>query len=167
MHRRLYFLVNDPTQASQIFEKLLLARVSDRYIHFLANEDTPLGDLPAATTFQKSDISHSLVVGLCIGAVIGVIAGFIGHGVLNVPIGGVMIATTAIGAVLGAWSSSMIGMMVPNRHLKAFYPAIEAGQILAIVDVPLNRVEEIKATIKRTIAHASFAGIEPTVPSVP
>lgn len=167
MRRRLYFLVHDLKQARAVFEKLLLARIHDNHIRFLAKEGFDIGDLPEATTFQKNDVIHSLFVGLGIGAIVGIIAGVIGHSALGVPIGGVMLAATLLGAILGAWSASMIGMMVPNRRLSDFYPAIEKGRILVIVDVPLNKVNLVKDTIQKSIPTVNFAGIEPTMPSVP
>jgi hypothetical protein len=167
VRRRLYFLVHTLDEAKSVFDQLLLARVGDRHIHVLAKEGADIGSLPPATVFQKNDIVHSIFVGLGIGGIIGIIVGIIGHGVLNAPLGGVMLATTLLGAVLGAWSASMIGMMVPNRRLKKFYPALEKGHLLMIVDIPLAKVHEIETLIKRTVPHANFAGVEPTVPSVP
>lgn len=167
MYRRLYFLAHNLDEAKSVFDQLLLARIADRYIHVLAKEETNINDLPPATALQKFDIIHSVFMGLGVGAVIGIVVGIIGHGALNAPLGGVMLATTLLGAILGAWSASMIGMMVPNRQLKEFYPAIEKGQMLMMVDVPLAKVHEIETLIKRAVPQANFAGVEPTLPSVP
>jgi len=167
MQRRLYFVVSKLSDAKSVFNQLLLARISDKQFHVLARDDVDIGDLPAATTLQRFDVIHSIITGLGIGAVIGIFVGIIGHGVLSAPIGGAMLATTLLGAVLGAWSSSMIGMMVPNRQLKEFYPAVERGQMLILVDVPLAKVRDIERLITQTVPDARFAGVEPTLPSVP
>ena len=67
MRRRLYFLLPDVKSARQVFKKLLLARIEDRHIFFLAKEGVELSDLPEATMLQKSDEIHGLGVGLVVG----------------------------------------------------------------------------------------------------
>lgn len=75
MRRRLYFLLPDVKSAHEMFRDLLLARVEERHIHFLAREGTALGDLPEATPLQKSDAIHGLGVGLIVGGATGAAAG--------------------------------------------------------------------------------------------
>ena len=167
MRRRLYFLADNLQGARSVFNELLLARIHDNHIHLLAKEGTDLGDLPEASIFQKSDVVHSMLIGLMIGGLIGVIVGIIGHGALNSDLGGVMLATTGLGAVLGAWSATMIGMMVPNRQLKGFEAILEEGKILVMVDVPLGKVNDVKELLLSKGLPIEFAGLDPTVPSFP
>jgi hypothetical protein len=56
---------------------------------------------------------------------------------------------------------------VPNSKLKRFADDIERGKILLMVDVPLQRVEEIQELLGRSHPEAVNRGIEPTVPAFP
>ena len=58
MRRRLYFLLPSVDSARRVANDLLLARVEDRYMRFLARRGTDLGDLHEASYAQKSDIVH-------------------------------------------------------------------------------------------------------------
>jgi len=167
MKRRLYFLAHDIADAKLVFNQLLLARVNVHHIHFLSKNEADLGDLPAATNFQRYDIRGSAAKGFILGAIIGIFGGIIGHGVFNVAIGGAMIATTIIGALLGGWFASMIGMMVPNQELKKFKKDIEDGQVLIIVDVPFNKVKHTEDLVLNSVPQVKFCGLDPTVPSFP
>src|SRR6185436_4737173 len=77
MRRRLYWLAPDVESARRIGDDLLLARVEDRRMHFLARRGTDLGPLHEASVLQKTDIRHGAAVGMMGGAVLGVIAGTI------------------------------------------------------------------------------------------
>jgi hypothetical protein len=60
---------------------------------------------------------------------------------------------------MGAWLGGMVGMNVGNRRIKEFEDAIEAGELLVLVDVPVDRVEEIES---RVIQHLPQVMIEVT-----
>lgn len=167
MRRRLYFLVSELSEAHKIFNGLLIKRVPINHIHVLAKDGVDTGDLPTATAFQKFDILHSMIIGMCIGAIIGIITGIIVHNLLDVPIGGGMIAALLIGAVLGGWSASMIGMMVPNRHLKQFHKSVDEGKLLLIAEVKKERVKEIESYVHKLDPKAHYEGVEPTIPGFP
>ena len=55
MTHRLYFVLPDVASARQLADDLLLARVEDRRMHFLAKRGTELGALHEASHFQKTD----------------------------------------------------------------------------------------------------------------
>ena len=167
MHRRLYILVPTLNEAEKIADELLLKRICIHHIHAITKEGQDLGTLPQATLIQRLDILHSLLIGAAIGGVIGIIAGLIVFGMLNVPLGGGLLATTLIGAVLGAFFSSMMGLMLPNVHLKHFRGALDEGQYLLMIDVPKERVAEFENLIKVAHPQAIYKGIEPTIPGFP
>jgi len=167
MRRRLYFIIPSVEETNTLFDHLLIKRVPINHMHLIAKEGTAFDGLPEANAFQKYDIIHSTLIGVGIGAVIGIVSGIIGHSLLGFAIGGVMVATTLIGAVLGGWSASMIGMMVPNSRLQSFQENIDAGQILLMVDVPKERVKEIEAFVQEKLPTAEYRGIEPTIPAFP
>ncbi len=170
MRRRLYFMLPDMGSAVKTANDLLLARIEDRHMHFLARRDMALGELHSATYFQKSDLRHSLYLGMLLGGVGGFMVGvymYLTPGEsMQLELIAILMATL-FGAVFGAWASSLIGISTPNITLKRFEADIEAGRILLMVDVPKNRVDEIQNLIHARHAEASDHGIEPTIPAFP
>src|SRR5207249_7338775 len=152
MRRRMYFLLPDLGSAIQTANDLLLARVEDGHMHFLAKRGMSLGQLHEANYLQKSDAVH----GAELGFVIGGLGGFlIGIYVYLTPPEGVtlqlvtVLIGTVIGAMFGAWAASLVAMSVPNSRLRTFQKEIEAGKILLMVDVPPSRIEEIQDLVHR------------------
>ena len=75
MRRRLYFLLPDIDSAHRTADDLLLARVEDRHMRFLAKRGADFGDLHEAGYFDKTDLVHGAGVGLGLGAAAGMIVG--------------------------------------------------------------------------------------------
>jgi hypothetical protein len=169
MRRRLYFLLPDLGSAVQTADDLLLARVDDRHMHFLARRGTSLGRLREASYLQKSDAVHGAQLGLVLGGVIGFL---IGVYIYLTPPEGValelvtVLVSTLIGAVLGAWMASLVATSVPNSRLKGFQAEIDAGRILLMLDAPPSRIEELTRIVARRHPEA-VRGIEATSPAFP
>jgi hypothetical protein len=170
MRRRLYFLLPDLGSAIQTANDLLLARLEDRYMHFLAKRGMSLGALHEANYFQKSDAVHGAELGFVIGGVGGFLIGIYVY--LTPPEGVTLqlvtvLVSTVIGAIFGAWAASLVAMSVPNSRLKPFQKDIDTGKILLMVDVPPSRVEEVRELVERRHPEASAHGMEPTIPAFP
>lgn len=170
MKLRMYVTLPDLQSAKRLADDLLLARVDDRHMHFLARRGTDLGELHQASYLQKTDAVHGAFTGMVIGGVLGALVGlgvvYFPPGVASVPLGAVLIGAL-VGAGLGAWISSMVGLQVPNSRLKAFERELEQGRILLMLDVPAARYEELRAIIARTHPEAMDGGTEATVPAFP
>lgn len=168
--RRLYFMVPDIDTANTVVDELLLKRVDEHHIHVVAKEGTPMGDLPEANLFQKSDFIPAMERGLAVGGITGLVAGL---AAMTFPpaglvlAGGAVLGTSLAGAGIGAWISGMIGMDVPNTQIEKFEDAIEKGEILMMVDIPKERVEEIEALIQQHHPDADMGGTEPHIPAFP
>ena len=72
-----------------------------------------------------------------------------------------------VGAPLGAWMASLIGVSVPSHRLERFHSAIAAGQLLLMVDVPRSRVVEIEALLAAAHPEGHFEGEDPNIPAFP
>lgn len=161
MRRRLYFILPDVESARRTADDLLLARVEDRHMHFLARRGTDLSGLHEAGYLIKTDFLHGAGVGLGLGALGGAALGL---AILFYPIEGTQPHPSAffvavlIGALLGAWVSSMVGASVPNSKLRHFQSEIDAGKVLLMVDVPYRDVEDIKEVVLRRHPEAVPAG---------
>jgi hypothetical protein len=171
MNRRIYWLLPDLPSARRTMDDLLLARIEERRMHFVAREGVELSGLHPANVLQTSDVVRAAETGLVIGgaggAVLGAIAAVVYPIVGDSPQWGVMAVLAIIGGLVGAWSSSMIGISTPSKRLKRFEPAIEQGQILLMLDVPRSRVEEIESRLDELHPEARLEGVEPDIPAFP
>jgi len=170
MRRRLYFVLPDVACARQIANELLLARVEDRHMHFLAQRGTDLTPLREAGVWQKTDLVHGAEVGMIVGGIGGFLLGLMA--VLTPPDGVQMqmitvLISAIIGALFGAWSASLIGASTPNTRLKHFQADIEAGRVLMMVDIPPSRVDEIRDLVLLRHPEANGGSVEPTLPAFP
>lgn len=168
--RRIYFLVPDITITKMVVDSLLLARIEERHMHVIAKHGTPMQDLPEANLFQKSDFIPAVERGLAIGGSTGILAGLVA---ITLPAtgpmiaGGVLLMAALSGAGIGAWAGGMIGVSADSTRIKQFEEAIEAGQILLLVDVPKNRVDEIEKCVKQHLPQIEIEGTEPHIPAFP
>lgn len=171
MNRRIYWLLPDLASAQRTMDDLLLARIDERRMHFVARESIDLSDLHPANVLQTSDVIRAaetgLVIGGATGAALGAVVAVFYPLVGDSPQWGLVAVLTIVGALIGAWASSMIGISTPSQRLKRFEPAIEKGQILLMVDVPRRRVEEIEDRLQKLHPEARLEGVEPDIPAFP
>ena len=169
MRRRLYFLLPGIDSAKRTADDLLLARVEDRHMHFLARRGTELGELHEASYLQKTDLLHGAGVGLAVGGAGGLLLGAL---IVAFPPAGdpqlvTVLITTVIGAALGAWMASMAAAAVPNSRLKQFQAQIGEGKILLMVDVPFAQVDRIRELVTARHPEAVSGGQETRFPAFP
>lgn len=170
MRRRIYWLLPDLASARQTMDDLLLARIDEGHIHFVGRETDDLTGLHPANLLQTSDLIPAAQHGLVIGGIAGLVVGLVAAAfpiVGDAPQWGVAAVLALVGAGIGAWASSMIGVSTPSSRLQRFTKAIENGQLLLIVDVPRSRVEEIEALLQAKHPEGHFEGEEPNVPAFP
>lgn len=170
MRRRLIYVLPDVASARKMMDDLLLARIEERHIHFLANADLSLAGVHEASLLQKSDLVHGAQSGMLIGAGLGCATGIAiaiaSNRADGLPLVIVLVATI-VGALLGAWVASMIGSSIPNSRLKPYQRALEQGKILLLVDVPHHRVDEVRERLNSTHPEAEDRGLDPHVPAFP
>lgn len=170
MKRRLYFLLPDVQSSRIVHNELLLAKVEERRMHVVANDKIDLSDLPEADFRQKTDIVHGLQMGFIIGGLTGMIlsaiavyTGMLFPGLESWSV----IALTLGGAFFGAFSSTMIAVNVSSTRLSKFKIDLDEGKILFMVDIPVQRVDEISELVHSHHPEADMRGIEPDIPAFP
>lgn len=170
MRRRLYFLLPDVDSAKRTADDLLLARIEDRHMHFLARRGTDLGELHEASYLHKTDLVHGAGVGLMLGALGGLVLGAV---IVTYPPQGTqpqlvaVLIAALVGAVLGAWMASMAAAAVPNSRLKQFAGDIAHGKVLLMVDVPYGRVGQVRDVVLSRHPEAVSGGQETRYPAFP
>lgn len=170
MRRRMYYVMPDLASARKTMDDLLLARIEERHIHFLAKPGTSMDGLHEANVLQKTDLVHGAQLGMVIGALLGGVGGWAlvsfvlteAHWQIVTVIG-----TIIVGALLGTWVSSMVGSAIPNSRLQPFEPLIEQGGILLMIDVPEHSVERVKTLLGARHPEAQDRGLDPHIPVFP
>ncbi|RLP53829.1 MAG: DUF1269 domain-containing protein [Ketobacter sp.] len=155
MTTRIFFLVPDEMAAEKITEDLHRAGIKDPAIHAVARRDKyPLADeIPEAGVLESSDVAHAAKRGALTGGAVGLFAGL--GAVVVYPLGliaagGAIAALSVAGVAVGSWSSSLVGVSVTNSDFAAeFEDALDAGQILMLVDVEEQNVNTVKTTVNR------------------
>ncbi len=170
--KRIVLLVPDVDTAEKITGELLAHRIPEKHIHIIARDDVPLGELHEAGLAERSDLLPALRRGATVGGATGLLAGLAAIAFPGVAVAGgaVLLATTLAGSAFGAWVSGMIGVSVPSHELKEYEQAVEAGQLLMMVDVPKARAQEIIDLIRGHYPQADLREVEyfpPPLPEIP
>ena len=156
MRQHLKFLLPDIKTANQASEALLLARIDNKNISFLAKPGTDLGKLQAASTLESTNVVNEGERGILIGASIGLIAGLITHFYFPiipqslhinwmVLVGALMV----FGAALSAVGAAVFGVNFFNDDLENYKKRIDQGAILMIVSAPFQRSNEINKIVSK------------------
>lgn len=146
MRRRMYYLLPNLSSARRAMQDLLLARVEERHIHFLARRGTPMDGLHEASILQKTDLVHGAHVGLVLGAVLGAGAGSLFSSLVSSETSWhlvLLVGAIVFGSLFGAWAGSMVGCAVPNSRLRDFESHLDGGMILLMVDVPKSGADDV------------------------
>ncbi|MES2498933.1 MAG: hypothetical protein V4605_10310 [Pseudomonadota bacterium] len=164
MNVKLKFLLHDVKTANQVRKELLLARVDDENIHFLAKPGTDLGQLRPATSMEKTNTLHEGERGILYGAIFGLLAGLY---VLTTPPWitaspvwytnsewyVILAVTTISGAAFVAIGAALLGVNLLNSDLDRFKAKMAHGEVLAIVTIPFYRIKEIRKIISKHYHH--------------
>jgi hypothetical protein len=170
MRRRIYYVLPNIAAARAMLDELLLARIEERHIHFMAREGTLPKDMPDCSFVIKTDLIHGAQLGVVIGGIVGFLAGVL---LVLMPPEGLTMRTAAIllmalgGALFGAWASGMNACAIPNKKLEKYADRIQNGEVLMMVDVPLRRIREIEDMIAARHPDFSFGGEEPPMLAFP
>ncbi len=156
--RRLYFVIPDETQATQVVNDLETAGVGRQHMHAIAGRGTTLTQLPPATERQRQDAGARLerlawsgnLVLFFLGTV-GLIASLAWSSLVG---GALSVALMMLTLAAGAW----FALRVPDTHLDEFRGALSHSEILLMVDVPRQRVAEIEEMVRRRHPEATPGG---------
>lgn len=151
--KRLTFLVPDLQHTETVVEGLREMGISDEMMHVVAQDHDMLqkAHIHEATEMETSELENDFDWGIVAGGVLGLTLGFISYGsqILGFEFGAFSILVmTVIGSLAGGWIGKAIGETTPNSDLSKYQHAIEAGQILMMVDVPVELLPEIHKFVR-------------------
>jgi hypothetical protein len=134
----------------QVVAELEDEGVPEHHLHAIASLDQSLDGLPEAGVLQKTELAHGLEWGAGLGGVAGMLGGLLAVSFPPAGLvlgGGALLVGAAAGAGFGAVVSALLSSHEHNHDLDAFQRAIEAGEILLMVDIPRQRVDKIRELI--------------------
>jgi hypothetical protein len=149
---RLFFLTPNLTICKAIVEELERNGVPERHLHVVASIEQRLEGLPEASILQKSELLHGLKKGGALGGTAGILGGLLAMAFppAGLVIGGGALLTGAVaGAGFGAVVSALMSSHEHSHDLESYEQAVEAGQVLLLVDVPKPAVERTRDAIMR------------------
>jgi len=163
--RRLYFLVPDIDNATQIVKALKDMGIVNEGMHVVVKDQEKLDmtQILEAGVLETTDFLHALIRGAIAGGVIGLIAGIL---LVQFPPeefilgGGTIFGLTVFGIIFGAWASSLVGISIPNPAVQKFERAVEAGGIMMLVDIPKVKEEEILVFMKMYHPETTIHGLQ-------
>ncbi len=126
----------------------------------MAKSAATLGDLPPASPLQKSDLGHGIRDGLLSGAAVGAAVGLFLY-LAGQAMPGAMLVMALVGASFGTWAASLVAVSVPNRQLKPFEKDLREGRLLLVVDVPNERVKEVKRLVSSQLPQVDVWRADP------
>lgn len=164
MRRKLYFVLPNINSAHIMMDELLLDRIDENHIHFHAEKEQELGNLPKAVAMEKSDVIYSAMGGFLFGALFGLLGGVLAY---MVPwwFGEVSLTVIPYCIILGAlacaaWAAA-VATAAPSYRIRSYKSAMEQGNVLMIVSVPLRRLSEIRRRLASRHPEAIYTGIWP------
>jgi uncharacterized membrane protein len=128
----------DSTDSARTAVTALRARgIDEQCISLIARADIQLEKIPDRYLDGSTDFMPALARGSALGGIAGMFAGIVAMAIppLGIAVGGsVLLGFFAGGALVGAWSSALIGTSVPNETRRKFEDEIEAGRTLLVID---------------------------------
>jgi hypothetical protein len=155
MRPQLTFLLPDIDTANQASQALLLARVDNENICFLAKPGTDFGRLPTANVIESTNMINEGGKGISIGAAVGLLIGLYAHysqpWVTESMDVNWMVLTVML--MISGAATAAIGVAIFGTNfndLKKYKAKIEKGAILMTVSVPFQRSNEIANIVSKS-----------------
>ncbi|HSD17877.1 MAG TPA: hypothetical protein VLC71_11545 [Thermomonas sp.] len=154
MKIRHVFSTRDTAQARSAVLALREQGIGVDDISLVARSDIELERVPDVLKEADSDFIPAAMRGIGVGGATGLLAGL--AAVAFTPIGITLAGAAAIGAVgalVGGWSSALMGSALPDPVRQQFDDEISAGRILVLVDAD-------EATQARVTAALAVLGVQ-------
>ena len=148
MKTRHVFSTNDVSQARSAVIALNEQGIAFDDISLVARSDIELDRIPDGLKEADSDFKPAALRGMGIGGATGLLAGL--AAVVFTPVGITLAGAAAVGAMgalVGGWSSALMGSALPDPVRQQFDGEISAGRILVLVDADDDTQARVGATL--------------------
>jgi len=135
--KRFIYAFDTSTSACAAVKCLRERGLDDAKISLIARPDIQLEKIPDHYLDARTDFMPAMARGVAIGGTTGLFAGLVMMAIppLGIAAGGAaLIGFLTGGALLGAWSSALVGASVPDLVRRKFEDEIAAGRTLLVVD---------------------------------
>lgn len=135
MSTRLVYSTRDIRHARDALAALHMAGIGNDAISLVARSDIELESVPDSLKEADTDAIPAAIRGAGLGGTTGLLAGL--AAMVMTPLGITVAGAAAIGAMgalVGAWSSSLMGSALPDPVRQQFEDEIAAGRLLVLVD---------------------------------
>lgn len=151
MKTRHVFATTGVTAAHQAIAAARAHGILDADLSLIARSDIELDRIDDARKEVAMDFVPAALRGTVGGGAAGLLAGLVA---LAIPTMGVTLAGAGaialLGAMVGTWSSALVGASIPDEVRRTFEDEIQAGRILVVVDGEQALLPEAEAAIVAT-----------------
>src|SRR5688572_17192777 len=151
MKTRHVFLTDSVAAAHQAMAAARAHGILDDDLSLIARHDIELERIPDERKDVAMDFIPAALRGTVGGGAAGLLAGLVA---LAIPSMGVTLAGAGaialLGAMVGTWSSALVGASIPDEVRRKFETEIAAGNILLVIDGEMALLPEAEAAIAAT-----------------
>jgi hypothetical protein len=151
MKTRHVFATTGVASAHQAMAAARAHGIPDADLSLIARHDIELERIPDERKEVAMDFIPAALRGTLGGGAAGLLAGLVA---LAIPTMGVTLAGAGaialLGAMVGTWSSALVGASIPDEVRRTFEEQIAAGRILLVVDAEKSLLPEAEAAIVAT-----------------
>jgi hypothetical protein len=117
-------------------------------LSLIARSDIEMESVPDELREAHTDTIPAALRGAAEGGAVGLVAGLIAVAIppLGITLAGAGLIA-AIGALVGSWSSALVGASVPDPVRRRFEETIQAGQILLVIDAEKEALVRAEAAV--------------------
>ncbi|AKC87117.1 hypothetical protein [Pseudoxanthomonas suwonensis] len=117
-------------------------------LSLIARSDIEMESVPDDLREAHTDSVPAALRGAAGGGAVGLVAGLVAVAVppLGITLAGAGLMA-AVGALVGSWSAALVGATVPDPVRRRFEDAIEAGQILVVIDAEEAALQRAEAAV--------------------
>ena len=159
MKRRLYYLLPDTLHAEKLLDDLGDTAISRQNVHAVVKDNLRFNNIADVYGSTENDRDYFIEwflwrinLALFFVALIAFVA------ILIWSPGVWLILPVAI--MLGTFVSGLMFVLrLPNVHLNEFYPALQHGEVLLMIDVPPSDVEEVDHRVHRRHPEVVTGGV--------
>lgn len=134
-HRHVYSTL-DMAHARKAIAALHMHGIGNDAISLVARSDVEMDRIPDTLKEADTDSVPAAVRGMELGGATGLLAGLaaVAFAPFGVTLAGA-VAIGAMGALVGGWSSALMGAALPDPVRQQFDDEIQAGRVLVLADV--------------------------------